>query len=443
MADSLPRQVVQSTTIDITIKSAVGGFHPRAEEYRAAGLSDDIMKEQANRAEYQIPEHQRFFVWKPDKESHFLDSIFQGFPIPSLITTDTDMRGLHHIEDGQQRLTCLWRFYHNQFAYIPSHLVGQLDPPHFYYSAIPAKAPTNSHVLPEHQQHLLDTTRLSFQHVKIQTSSIHNPENIKAEIFERLNSNEPLKEGDKIWNRRQSPAIKSMFQIFADGTKSQPGPVANALQNIFGWNVHNLVSGTHKTLRGKPLCILTALFLGLSTDSERDKWSNVMGMSFGRVHSFLSDTIHNESQIRAGILSICNVLTNAEKRGVALTTSDHTSLTRHVPVMIYDFRMRLRTNGISHTEEVAPNSEIITEFINFWMRIIGYLQSSPYTTSKTQIDRHPIKNLYTAEDRARNGTGGATCAQWYQTRYIQVLQHNEEWLPDHQWGDANAAIPSL
>ena len=60
-----------------------------------------------------IPDYQREFVWKPNKQSRFIESVLLGVPLtPFLVSEDEDNR--LEIIDGSQRIRTLLAFYENK-----------------------------------------------------------------------------------------------------------------------------------------------------------------------------------------------------------------------------------------------------------------------------------------------------------------------------------------
>jgi uncharacterized protein with ParB-like and HNH nuclease domain len=63
-----------------------------------------------------IPDYQRSFVWESDKQRRFIESIFLQVPIPPIFflekyeEIDDEMRMIHEVIDGVQRLTTLANF---------------------------------------------------------------------------------------------------------------------------------------------------------------------------------------------------------------------------------------------------------------------------------------------------------------------------------------------
>ena len=65
-----------------------------------------------------IPEHQRNYVWKPEKAVLFIISCLYNIPCPSIIVREVSMDGggtIFEVEDGQQRLTTLKNFMNDKF----------------------------------------------------------------------------------------------------------------------------------------------------------------------------------------------------------------------------------------------------------------------------------------------------------------------------------------
>ncbi|MCK5537248.1 MAG: DUF262 domain-containing protein [Thiomargarita sp.] len=60
-----------------------------------------------------VPNYQREFVWQPDKQSRFIESVLLGVPLtPFLVSEDKDNR--LEIIDGSQRIRTLLAFYENK-----------------------------------------------------------------------------------------------------------------------------------------------------------------------------------------------------------------------------------------------------------------------------------------------------------------------------------------
>jgi len=60
-----------------------------------------------------VPDYQRNFVWKPDRQSKFIESVLLGVPLtPFLVSEDKNSR--LEIIDGSQRLRTLIAFFENK-----------------------------------------------------------------------------------------------------------------------------------------------------------------------------------------------------------------------------------------------------------------------------------------------------------------------------------------
>lgn len=60
-----------------------------------------------------VPEYQRRFVWKPDRQSKFIESVLLGVPLTPFLVSE-DKEGRLEIIDGSQRIRTLIAFYENK-----------------------------------------------------------------------------------------------------------------------------------------------------------------------------------------------------------------------------------------------------------------------------------------------------------------------------------------
>jgi len=122
------------------------------------------------------PDFQRDFVWNPTKQSRLIESSLMRIPLPVLyVAEDTD--GKIIVVDGLQRLTTFHRYLNNKFALKD---VGSSDPD----SIISGK---KFEELPIHLQERIEDTQLTLYILDPKA-----PERARLDIFERVNSGEPL-----------------------------------------------------------------------------------------------------------------------------------------------------------------------------------------------------------------------------------------------------------
>jgi uncharacterized protein with ParB-like and HNH nuclease domain len=62
-----------------------------------------------------IPKYQRGFVWKPDRQSKFIESVLLGVPLTPFLVSE-DEEGRLEIIDGSQRIRTLIAFYENKLS---------------------------------------------------------------------------------------------------------------------------------------------------------------------------------------------------------------------------------------------------------------------------------------------------------------------------------------
>ena len=70
------------------------------------------------------PEYQRFYIWKKQKEQLFIDSLMRKYPVPPVWIwqhEQSDGSQIWEIIDGQQRLTCIQKYFDNNFSFTPNH----------------------------------------------------------------------------------------------------------------------------------------------------------------------------------------------------------------------------------------------------------------------------------------------------------------------------------
>ena len=132
-----------------------------------------------------IPDHQRDYVWKLPKQRMLIRSAVLNFPIPSLILTE-DYRNRHSVQDGQQRLETLWRYYNNMFSYEGKYFkdLTEAEKKVFLDYTIPVTDITGA--TPEQEE----------------------------DIYDLLNQGVSLNHGEKFWNRRTKPLVALSIRLF-------------------------------------------------------------------------------------------------------------------------------------------------------------------------------------------------------------------------------------
>src|ERR1035441_3050635 len=115
-----------------------------------------------------IPEYQRAFVWSPERQSKFIESVLIGLPIPYMFTADVD--GRLEIVDGTQRLGTLVNFIDDKLKLKDLELLPKLNG--FKYSDLQKIR----------QKKFLNTT------IRMITLSDKSDEDIRLIMFERINT---------------------------------------------------------------------------------------------------------------------------------------------------------------------------------------------------------------------------------------------------------------
>lgn len=73
-----------------------------------------------------VPKYQREFVWKPDRQSKFIESVFLGVPLTPFLVSEDDKARLE-IVDGSQRIRTLIAFYENKLQLRDLEKLNQIN----------------------------------------------------------------------------------------------------------------------------------------------------------------------------------------------------------------------------------------------------------------------------------------------------------------------------
>lgn len=413
--DSIPKPTIHTSTCTSTVKDVVKLFHPRDKDYKDAGFDEDHIETRRGQTKFHIPDHQRFYVWTSRQEIKLIDTILNNYPIPDVIVSDTEIRGVQEQEDGQQRFTALWRYFHNLFPYVPEQYIGCVDAPHIYYSEVPKKHESNSYILGEidpDAKRQLDGYVITITEIKIDEID-NNRTAIISEIFERLNSGKPLTDGDKIWNRKDTPIVNAALEIGQDPN------IVSDLTTLFKIDIEKIINSKKKISKA-PLCTIVAIVLGLSVPFNEDAgnhWANIMTTSFPKVCGYLNQPNLNIEYIKIAFATICETIGDAtvSESGRRLVANENKSLNRHLGIMIYDWRKRF-----PNVDETIYESEV-ENFKEFWNSVIEYFQSFPCDLNDSG---HPITSLYVNGDRKSKNTD---IGKNIQSRHTQLLYLASSW----------------
>jgi hypothetical protein len=127
------------------------------------------------------PDYQRQFVWKEDRESELIESIFLGIPIPSLYMAVNAADGKWEVVDGVQRLSTILHFHGS-----PANLarIGRKEP--LRLQELTKLAHLNGASLAE----LPGPVRTGFLNraMRVTTLNDRSDYNVRFDLFERLNT---------------------------------------------------------------------------------------------------------------------------------------------------------------------------------------------------------------------------------------------------------------
>ena len=89
----------------------------KTKDYPFEVLINKFGEEDDPEATLYVPSYQREFVWRPDRQSRFIESVLLGVPLtPFLVSEDNNSR--LEIIDGSQRISTLIAFYENKLRLI-------------------------------------------------------------------------------------------------------------------------------------------------------------------------------------------------------------------------------------------------------------------------------------------------------------------------------------
>ena len=132
-----------------------------------------------------VPDHQREYVWPPAKQRLLIESVFKGYPIPSIMVTEDD-KNRYSLNDGQQRMETFWRYYTGAFA-IGGRRFEELTE-------------DEKRIFLEYKVPIVDTTGATRDQ--------------EMEIYDLLNQGVALSHGEKLWNRRSKPLVAMAERLF-------------------------------------------------------------------------------------------------------------------------------------------------------------------------------------------------------------------------------------
>lgn len=139
-------------------------------------VGDVVKRIRANRYDLN-PDFQREFVWSEEKQSRLIESCLMRIPLPVLYVAEA-ADGRIVVVDGLQRLSTFQRYLDNKFAL--SFTRADEDPPH------PLEGKLFKNLELKLQERVEDTP------LTLYILDSKAPERAKLDIFERVNSGEPL-----------------------------------------------------------------------------------------------------------------------------------------------------------------------------------------------------------------------------------------------------------
>ena len=142
-----------------------------------------------------IPEGNRNWAWKAKKgllkQQKLIDSVFYGFPIPSIILNKKRNSRNLEIYDGRHRVETLWRYFNDKFKW-EDHLFSELS---------------------------VEDQRVFCERTLPATITQNATNEQLADMFIRLNAGVPLKDSDLLWARRDMSLVRQTRELICNNQR--------------------------------------------------------------------------------------------------------------------------------------------------------------------------------------------------------------------------------
>jgi len=170
-------------------------------------------EENGDEKDIRVPKCQREWAWKNkrglQKQQSFIDSVMNGYPVPTCILNRTHLRQFE-IYDGRHRIETLYRYANDRFAWNNKK-----------YSEIS------------------DTEKDRFNDREIPVTIMEEAtSNQLADVFIRLNKGVPLKDYDLFWANRNTPLVSAVERLVFPNerlSKSLGGIKLNTRVDLSHW----------------------------------------------------------------------------------------------------------------------------------------------------------------------------------------------------------------
>jgi hypothetical protein len=273
-----------------------------------------------------IPENQREWAWKSKKglikQQTLVDSVFHGFPIPSIILNKKRGSRTFEVYDGRHRIETLWRFFNDKFKW-KDQLFSELseeDQRMFCERTIPATITQNA-----------TTEQL-------------------ADMFIRLNAGVPLKDFDLLWARRNTQLVRSTRELVCSNERLSAalgGLQLSTRSDLANWTA--LTAGISTRNAGN----MTTSYLRLSSEP--------LGLDMGI----------DEPYVRSGVIALCELL-EAANADYPVLPSQQRKLKKVGKIAAFFF-----SDWMNAEDKAAVHTK--------WLGIIGRLRSGGDTAKNMAI----------------------------------------------------------
>lgn len=315
-----------------------------------------------NKGRYKLdPEFQRDFVWSLTKQSRLIESSLMRIPLPVLyVAEDTDGRII--VVDGLQRLTTFQRYLNNEFALKD---VGSSDPD----SIISGK---KFDELPLHLQERIEDTQLTLYILDPKA-----PERARLDIFERVNSGEPL-------TRQQ------MRNCLYSGKSTQWLKDASKMKCFINATGHSLKS---KSMRDREVINRFCAFYILGFESYKGDMEEFLAEALSRMNSMNDVDLENMQIIFSKTMEYNLNLFGKHSFRKSILNGNEFSARSVLNISLFDALSVQTSLNYTFLQSISP--EVVKERVNKLLKYAKFNSAISYSTNNTieAKGRHHLAHL--------------------------------------------------
>ena len=391
---------IRTTRYELKVKDIVSEFCPSPRHFeelrrvwpeRYAEITQELKLQPAK---YQVPQHQRLYAWNNDMARDFVRSLILDFPIHDIIATKN---GDVYIEDGQHRLTAIWRFMLNLYAYSPD---GQ--DVRVYYNAIPPCDRENKNVYTLASGSCEIRSDLNSRTLGVkEAKGLDNSH--RAQVFDYTNRGKALTDADRFW----AFVGDNPFMNFVKAVCLTHGETLFEPHLGYGWE---LIEHKRRALIHNLVGVVGALVAPSGKDMD------VINGQMRNAHSVLGlkNSEIPKERVKAGLRILSNVYSGlSDSKGLGWSKT----WMRKPGATLGQMLIQMRENP-----EVFTDSKEADRFTAFWIKVINKIRESLYLSSLEGHWYQPFAyNVGSGATRGNHVTGSVV-----KSRLDSLIVHVEQ-----------------